>query len=182
MTMPLDGKHLGDMTRQYVARIGSIYDRARAFLAHDARRSGSLESWNWYRASAQGCIEEAVIIYTEGLESLIRLPVMIEYQKGQRGSAVPQFCCRVLAEHAGDSRSFCVRRKVILETQAQREAVEALLGSTEREVLGAFAEGLCNLRRLGAFKQRRSLRLDPEHVAPGGSVLSTPAAAETGEA
>lgn len=175
MTTPLGGKHFSDMTRQYVARIGSIYNRARALLVHDARHHGSLESWNWYRASAQGCIEEAVIIYTEGLETLIRLPVMIEYQQGQKGSSVPQFSCRLLDEKAADERGFRVRRKVMRETQNEREAVEALLGGTEREVLNAFAEGLCNLRRLGAFKHRRKLRLDPEHVAAGGSVLSAPA-------
>ena len=172
MSTPLAGKNLGDVARHYIARIGSIYDRARELLAGDSvSNSGSLDAWKWYRASAQACMEEAAIIYTEGLESLIKVPVRVDCH---RAGTAPQFTCLVAAGDtpaAADS-GFRVGRKVIIDTDAERDAITALLGSTERHLLDAFAEGLCKLQLLGAFGQQRSIALNPEPASEWKSALT----------
>jgi hypothetical protein len=175
MNMPLAGKHIGDVTRQYVARLGSIYDRAKSLLAGESHKtSGALESWKWYRASAQACMEEAAIIYTEGLESLIKVPLRVECRK-QAGA--PRFTCVLLDPSEGTEQpGFHVGRKLVMDTEAQRHAVETLLGSTDRAFVSALSEGLCKLQHLGAFKDQGSITLNPDTAPVRTSVTIQPEA------
>lgn len=172
MNTPLAGHHFSLSARHYVEKIGALYERARSLVTHRSRHDSRLQVWEWHRASAQACIEEAALIYGDGLSALLRETVTVSCGKGL---GAPQFYCRVETVDQS-AQSFRVYRGVRIDEPLEREAVERLFGGTDTEVLKAFAEGLCKLQRLGAFKRRRSLTLPPDADTPTQAV---PSAAET---
>lgn len=164
MNMPLAGS-LNQSARHYVEKIGALYERARSLVTRRLHNDRRLQVWEWHRASAQACVEEASLIYADGLEALLKEAVTVTYLKGP---GAPRFDCRI--EAVPESR-FRVCGGVLMETPQERESVERLFGGTDAEVLEAFAEGLCKLQRLGGFKRQRSVTLQPGlKIAPETAV------------
>lgn len=156
VNMPLAGHGLSRSARRYIEKIGALYERARALVSrhHDDSR---LQVWEWHRASAQACVEEAALMYAEGVTALLNEAVTVSCV---RGLGTAHFDCRVGADDP--PRGFRVRRSVLMDTPEEREAVERLLGGGDAEVIEAFAEGLRKLYCLGTFARQRSLTLRPE--------------------
>jgi hypothetical protein len=155
--MPLAGQGLSRSARRYIEKIGALYDRARSLVVRHFHDDSRLQVWEWHRASAQACVEEASLMYIEGMTALLNEPVIV---RCVRSLGAPHFDCRVGAEDP--PRSFRVRRSVLMDTPEEREAVERLLGGSDSEVKEAFAEGLRKLYCLGAFQHEHSMTLQPE--------------------
>lgn len=158
MSTPHAEHHWSEATRRYVERIGALYERARSLVSHRSRHDNRLQVWEWHRASAQACVDEASLIYTEGLMALLHETVTVSCSKGL---GAPQFYCRVEAADR-PAHSFRVYQGVLMDEPQEREAVERLFGGADAEVLEAFAEGLRKLHGLGAFKRHRSITLQPD--------------------
>jgi hypothetical protein len=167
-------QHLNQSARSYVEKIGALYERARSLVSRRPRDDSRLQMWEWHRASARACVEEAALIYSDGLRALLKRPVTVNCR---RGLGAPLFECRAGGDPA---HSFRVHRSVLMETPQEREAVAQAFGDTAAETLAAFAEGLRELQRLGGFKRQRSMNLQPDveqlPQPDPGIAESTPAA------
>ena len=169
MHMPFTSNSISDSARHYVERIGSLYARARAMIGRTPHDQDALQTWQWHRASAQACVDEAVLIYLEGLEGLLQAPVSARVE-----GAV--FACQVdgdkelIFRFAADDGPVAA-----LDDENQRRAAETLFGNTDREVLDAFAEGLCQLRQLGEFGHSGRIRLSPNVQGAADEAITAPA-------
>jgi hypothetical protein len=171
MHMPFSGSSNGS-ARHYVERIGSLYARAKALIGLRSHERGLLQNWQWHRASAQACQDEAVLIYLEGLEALLRLPVSVRLNGEARA---PVFVCEVKADtKLAFSLDAAARPAAALENADARGAVEALFGEADREVLEAFAEGLYQLQRLGEFDRSGRIKLTPALDAAAADAITAP--------
>lgn len=149
--------NLSDSARRTIARIGSLYERAVAMVTGSPHAHPALRNWEWHRASALACMEEAAHLYVAGLESLLRQPLRVGYVAG-RGK--PEFVCDTPGE--GEAHRFRLIGRELQQEEGAADAVLAAFGDVDNEVLRAFAEGLCALRRLGSFRKTRELRLQPD--------------------
>jgi hypothetical protein len=173
MNLPFSGNSISESARHYVERIGSLYNKAKARIGRAPHDRDALQNWQWHRASAQACLEEAVLIYLEGLEALLQAPVTVELG-GETGA--PMFICHV---GAGGELVFRLgaaeAAAAVLAHDDERSAVEALFGKADRELLEVLAEGLSQLRWLGEFEQRGRIKLTPELDAAVGEAITAPA-------
>jgi len=157
MTNPFAG-HLSDSAGHYVARIGSLYDRAVSLVKGSSADQAALRTWEWHRASARACTEEAAHLYVAGLEALLKRPLTVRCAD-RRGK--PEFIC--LMEDEGTQHSFrFLGRELCADGDGEQEAVVEAFGHEDTAVLAAFAEGLCELRHLGSFRRPRELKLQPD--------------------
>lgn len=158
----------GESARRYVARIGSLYEKARSLVAGSSPEHGPLAAWEWHRTSAQACVDEAVLIYIEGLETLLAEPVEVRCIEE---SSAPRFTCLLGESEAGVG--FEVQDGAAnTDSEAAMSAAQRAFGKAHNEVLAAFAEGLQRLHALGAFRQNDRLKLQPEVNAGTDATLS----------
>jgi hypothetical protein len=174
MHMPFTSNNISDSARHYVERIGSLYARARAMIGRASHDHDTLQNWQWHRASAEACLDEAVLIYLEGLEGLLQAPVSVRLEGEARAPAV--FACQVGADKERVFRfADDEGPAAALDDENQRRAVETLFGKVDREVLDAFAEGLCQLRQLGEFGRSGRIKLSPEARGAADEAITAPA-------
>jgi hypothetical protein len=159
-----------ESARRYVARIGSLYERARALVAGTSPEHRPMAAWDWHSTSAQACVEEAVLIYIEGLEILLSEPVEV---RSEEESGALRFICLPMKGAAGTSFE-AVDGAIVANSDEAKSAVEHAFGPGHREVLTAFADGLQRLHALGAFGRSNKLKLQPDVSASADAALSDP--------
>ena len=144
-------------SRHYMSRIRAVFHRARA-LMRNSDCSAALRNWQWHRSSARACVDEAVLIYIQGLESLLDKALRV---RRELGDGPVRFVCEV----EGNSGNFVLPGLDLDQREAAEHArLEAAFGCLDMAVLKAFAEGLADLERFGGFDEHSELRLQPESV------------------
>jgi hypothetical protein len=155
-------------TERWVSRIGSLYERARSLVSGGHEDPALVAPWEWHCASAQACVEEAVLIYIEGLGTLLRHPLSVRCTvDAQR----PHFDCS-----PPDGAGFEVGPEgVVADGDAAERTLSEAFGGRHPEVLRAFADGLQRLYALGAFGSRAAMKLELEAGADPAEARVGPA-------
>lgn len=157
MNSPFSGR-LGESARRYVVRIGALYEKARALVAGGPHDHGHLAAWEWHRTSAQACVDEAVLMYIDGLETLLKEPLDVQC-RDQSGR--PRFICTPATEPADAPFELSGESS---EDQAAAERMRRFLVEEQRGVLAAFIGGLQRLHALDAFERSAGLKLRPNAI------------------
>jgi hypothetical protein len=161
LSLPVFQHRYGAAARSYFHLARAWGGKALALARQKPMSRALVDGWQRYRQAGRMLVDQARLMYEEGIESLIKEPVTVEFRSVD-GS--PTFICYVGSEGNGSRPSFRAYQTVRAENEAEQSALQKAFGTPDAIILDAFAEGLRRLERLGAFCHEPTITFQPDRL------------------